>query len=230
MTNEALVKRGELPTWLEEFAKLSLRMDDRIRGVLQEVYVPAGRRYGVASGCFFASIEHGTGVRAMIRTGHPAPGLALLRPQIEALLRGDWAWHVADDAWLLDFITPRGDALEGAQFAKRPEKLLEDLAGKAPEKTVKAMTTLVSDLLPTLHSLTHGGLRQIAGVVHGYSYKQIVGALRISNRASMLTLGECLQLCQVEQPAILHEVNRILDEFKECATGPSDAPWETGGA
>lgn len=65
--------------------------------------MPAELRTHIAAACHFTAMEHQCGIALLFSAGHPAPGLALLRPVFETYIRGVWLSDCATDAEIEDY-------------------------------------------------------------------------------------------------------------------------------
>lgn len=109
-------------------------------------------RSQVAGALFSVGLEHHCGIITLVERRLHAPALALLRPQVDAYLRGAWASYCASSEQLESFA--RGDDPPNAdRIIKQLEQHDAFVDGSLNGLKVSAW--------PTLCDYNHGGSRQI---------------------------------------------------------------------
>lgn len=211
------VLRGELPPRLLNLAARSQELDWTVRRLVGELVIPQGVRPGVASALYTLSLEHGTGVLSLLSAGNTGSALALLRPQAEALGRACWARYVAGDQWLDQLVDDLVPSERPSQFHKRPERILEDLHGKAPPFILNSLGIVLSDkLMACLHDLTHGGRSMIFGQARGHVAEILLECILLSNAITNHAAAELVSLCTPPGSQIARRLNKLSRAYRDC--------------
>ncbi|MGN6457135.1 MAG: DUF6988 family protein [Achromobacter mucicolens] len=134
------------------------------------------------------SIEYGLAIQALL-PALPAPGIALLRPQYESLVRATWACHSASGPELDRLLAPL--TAESQQAAKKLPSVPEMLAAlekSGPKGASRLLARARSRMNDGLNSFIHGGIVPFARQREGYPDALLIAVLQNSNGFSMLAL------------------------------------------
>jgi len=164
----------------------ALQIAEELGNRLHGLRLPNDRRSRVAFACFAVAQQHHSAILILLNLENPlqATAFALLRPTLEATLRGEWVLHCATDQEVKTF------ALGGEKqvsMSKVVRKLEE--AGPAAD----SHRILYKALWPILSAYTHTYEHQVQhwlspdGVAPNYSAEQV--AWVITNSTA------CLALC-----------------------------------
>lgn len=143
---------------------------------LNGIEAPTSRRNRVALGSLHLAMEHGEAIPILIASGLIGSASSLLRPMLEAYVRGVWFSYRASEDQLTEFtqeICPSLSLLLGE--VEKVEGYDTGLFSSIREKHLKI-----------LHSLTHGGFVQIVrrqdgeGVAANYDADEIDETLEFS--------------------------------------------------
>ena len=154
-------------------------------------------RTWMAATLYHLSIGHQFGIHALVRDGINGSATALVRPQLEAYLRGLWVRHIADD-----------DALSAVERNERDLPGVRAIIAKLPadhERVRDIVTPIWSDLC----DYTHGGFIQIAARAHetgiGEQYRPGHMEILLATSCTLLVLG-AVGMAELMQDESLGEV------------------------
>jgi hypothetical protein len=163
------------------------------------------------------SMEHATAAMLLVQNEMEAPGMALLRPQFESLVRAFWLMYSASKAQVEKLAMPLTEAT-----ARRGDDLpmLSEML-KRLEATPEAPTHIVAQLQEykditwkALNSFTHGGIHPLSKYVTGYPPKLVLDTLCNSNGIFMMAAQLlCILTGAPENQA---QWRKLIDEFTEC--------------
>lgn len=144
-----------------------------------------------SAGCWHVAIEHHQGVVALVQDGIWGSALALLRPQFEAYVRGEWLMHAATDA---DIERAGRDEFPNDFFGR----IVRDLEQPGLLKKARggpALSNIKGEPWQRLCSLTHTGFHQIGaritpeGIGCEFPESEITDALGISDLVALMSMG-----------------------------------------
>lgn len=88
---------------ISQSAKWVNSCSDLVDGVI----VKSEDRYRIAAGLFHLSMEHHGSIHLLIVNKHYGSAFALLRPQLEAFIRGAWFHHCANNKHIDEYKNDR---------------------------------------------------------------------------------------------------------------------------
>jgi hypothetical protein len=145
------------------------------------------KRLQLAGACWHVAAEHSQAIVVLLNEGLNASALAMIRPMIEAFVRGLWLQSGASDAQV--------DAAERDQF---PNDFFGEIMGgieRSGGLTVGAFATpQTRDWWRRLCSLTHTGYQQIAprltteGLGYNYPDQMLIDALDLADTVALATV------------------------------------------
>ncbi|MGE8655124.1 MAG: DUF6988 family protein [Achromobacter sp.] len=139
---------------------------DASRRLMRTGHGIAGGRANMAFGMLNVALEHQDGIHALAALGHHHSALALLRPAIDAQIRGIWLYHCASEDQLRQFYD-HGVAIPGYR------DLTAEVSSTAPEY-IRFWEFLAKSAPHNLkHDFTHGGREQLLS-----SIDQLTGDLQ----------------------------------------------------
>ena len=169
---------------LEEALKKSERWMVECNSLLKGTSFPPTDRNWVAITLQHLSIEHHQGVHVLLDRNVVGSALALLRPQLEAYIRGVWFHYCATDKQVRDFKRGKGRLPEFGQLIEAIEKIDGYDCG--------TLSAFKKDVYGVFNDFTHGGSIQVRArisggeVVSSYLPEHVLGALSESMKLSML--------------------------------------------
>lgn len=152
------------------------------------------------------SMEHYGSILQLMKTGHVGSGLALLRPQFEALVRGRW-YHVC------------ASAEQKEKFMKGGEppsvyKMIEQIE-KVSGCNDSGLIGLKESIWTEMHSFTHGGIEQASWriteneITSDFSDDIKMRLLHIANALGLTAIGYVCAITDSNEAAI-----NIANQFK----------------
>lgn len=185
---------------------------------LTESFEPyPGLHFELAFQSALLSMEHATAAMLLMQNGMGAPGIALLRPQFESLVRAFWLMYSASEAQVEKLSMPltietarRGDDLPMLS------DMLKRLAvtPEAPAHIVAQLNAYKDIAWKALNSFTHGGIHPLSKFVTGYPPKLIFDSLCNSNGILMMAAQLLCILTGVPENQI--PWRKLRDEFTDC--------------
>jgi hypothetical protein len=143
------------PAWpasLQQAWKAAVELANFVAAELDETKLPASDRMRAAGAAWWVSLEHHSSIILLVLNAKHASAYALLRPQIDAYLRGLWLSVSASEAELAGFLS--GDRSPGGdKLARR----LEAEGCFDPD----SLTAIQKQIWATVCDYTHTGSRQI---------------------------------------------------------------------
>jgi hypothetical protein len=168
-------------------------------------------RSRVGVGLLHLAMEHHKGIHTLVDLGVLGSAFALLRPQIEAFVRGAWYFHCATDIQIAKFVAGG----EPPSFSQMNRDLQQQVLGF--EKPID--DSITKDGWRALCDFTHGGSLQVKGritqeeVTHRFKVNDIVGLLETSTSLSLLAAVRFAEIAKDEQLANdLYQAYKKLDE------------------
>ena len=169
--------------------------------------IPPGDRTNAAFSYGRIALEHGSAFQHLLAVDNPAPALALVRLQYEAVLRGSWILYAAPATWLEDFKSQGAHGRKETTLFPKVFEMLDQLDMSPAESVLpQSLRALKDRAWDALNSYTHGGLRLMVRALDGFEPALLMWMLRTTN-----------SLCYVAAQLICHVANdparsnRILD-------------------
>jgi hypothetical protein len=183
-------------TALEDAIDKSKRWMEQAHSLIDGRSFPTSDRNRVAVSLFHLCIEHHQGIHTLVDHGVIGSAFALVRPQLEAYVRGAWFAVCATDVDVARFLRDEGPPRIGI--------LIENLEEKEAYKS-GSLRRMKAELWDTLCGLTHGGYIQVLArnredeIVQRYLLPHITGLIKASPILSYLA---CVGMAAVldEQP------------------------------
>lgn len=155
--------------------------------LLSGIHFDTTNRRRVALALLHLSVEHQTGIHVLVDNGVIGSAFALIRPQLEAFVRGAWYHRCASDEQVLAFI----------KGAKPPEisqliSALENLEAFDG----RLLSSVKASAWGNLCDFTHGGTTQVKArvtadeITSNYKHEHICGMLESSAALSLLATVE----------------------------------------
>lgn len=205
---------------LDALLMRSTELQDALMGPLRldetyELRVPA---YGAKTSFLAAelSLEHGSGLRALLATGHPRSATGALRMQYESMVRSAWALWAAtpDEIDLLEQeLTPEAEdaAKQVGEYGAMKKSLK---ASSCPEVLLGQLEEFDRISWRSLNSYVHGGIHALKRGEDGFPLWLAIQILRTSN--GLMTMAAAMLSKLSGEDRGLADINRLLPQFKEC--------------
>lgn len=138
-----------------------------VRDVVNRTCSENGPRNIMSYSLYLLAYEHARSIMFLAQKKHNSSALALLRPTMEALLKGAWVAHGASDALLQKWV-------HDLQLTQTEPKfplfqVLYNSVEKNTPSDLRAAITALYEAFPQEHrnDWTHGGIFQITQQLHG---------------------------------------------------------------
>lgn len=176
-----------------------------------------GERFVPAYQCALMSIEHSSGMLALLSMGLPNAALALLRPQFETLVRGVWLLYAADEKWIQQYHAPLTEAsAKAAGRAPGVKEMFDELMAieRADVRAVVANLDQYRDVnWSALNSFTHGGKHPMSRAALGYPDELVANVVRNANGLVCLAAQLAAILSGKDN---MDPIRRLHDEYGDC--------------
>lgn len=185
---------------------------------LTESFEPfPGLHFELAFQSALLSMEHAMASMLLLQSEMEAPGMALLRPQFESLVRVIWLVYAASEAQVEKLAMPLTEATarRGDDLPMLSE-MLKRLEGTpdAPAHIVAQLQAYKDITWKALNSFTHGGIHPLAKYVTGYPPKLVFDTLCNSNGIFMMATQ--LLCILTGAPENQTQWRKLIDEFTDC--------------
>lgn len=187
---------------------------------LEEYPQPADHRLRVAFQLSVLSFEHGTAVRNLIAAQLIVPALALLRPQLETLVRMDWIRCVAGEGWVESYVGVDAPGFNDRREFCGIDSLIEDLSSAPDCIHAGAYIKFRDEALPLFHSLTHGGVEAV-NLTNGLDDQTQLHYLRVSNYMTLVASEVLAIVIGMEARA---RINAVALQFDDYLRDPNYSP------
>jgi len=189
----------------------------QVAGHLAQLTAYPEQRFDLVLKSALLSAEHGAGAFVLVTGGLHASGYTLVRPQFEALVRGIWLMHAANDTWIEKLSRPLNK--ETAEAAKDALMVAEMLKGLRKSETVPSglldqIETCRNVMWKALNSYNHGGFHPLARFQTGYPLQLSYDVLRNSN--AMLAIASQLAAIVTGDPQNMVPVRTLHTDFADC--------------
>lgn len=126
-------------------------------------------------------LEHGQSLRILVRHGHLASAIALLRVQLDAVIRVVWVHFAADDQWVQEAMTfqPQGPFKDPTHNLTMTD-LLDGIERDAPAELHRQLAEFKNAAWPALNSYVHSGIWPVAQRLAGDEIRGAIQTLRNS--------------------------------------------------
>jgi hypothetical protein len=159
--------------------------------------------------------EHAAVLRSALGGNAPVTAAALLRLQLEALVRAAWLLYAANDLHIEKLAQPISD--ESEQAAKNipgSQEMLASLAARAPIGLVGPLVEMNDSIRHPLNSYVHAGLHPIRRRLAGFPKDLVFLLLRNSN-GLLLETYRVMALLHSSQP-LMDTVTAVHLQFRDC--------------
>lgn len=164
------------------------------------------------------SIEHSSGMLALLSMGLPNAALALLRPQFETLVRGVWLLYAADEKWVRQYHAPLSEAsVKEADRAPSVKEMFDQLAAieRSDVRAVVANLGQYRDVnWKALNSFTHGGKHPMSRSAVGYPDELVANVVRNAN--GLVCLAAQLAATLSGDTSNMDAIRGLHDEYGDC--------------
>ncbi len=180
-----------------------------------ELCAPA---YGVKTAFLAAelSLEHGSGLRMLMATGHPRSATAAMRMQYEAMVRSAWALWAATPAEIdlleQDLTTESEVATRQVGEYGAMKKALR--TSGCPEVLKEQLATFDEISWRALNSYVHGGIHALRRGDDGFPLWLALQVVKTSN--GLVTMAAAMLSKLSGEDTGLAEINRLLPGFQDC--------------
>ncbi len=129
--------------------------------------------------------EHGRSVQMLVERGHLASAIALLRVQLDAIIRIVWIHYAATDDWVQSVV-----ALQPGGLSKDPTNalsvndMLRGIQAKAPAELHRQLAEFKTAAWPALNSYIHSGIWPVVQRMRGNEIEGAIQTLKNSNGLS----------------------------------------------
>lgn len=131
------------------------------------------------------ALEHGRSLRLLIARGHLASALALIRIQLDSIIRTVWIHFCANDEWVRSATTfHAGKPIKEPTHALTMTDLLTGIQQAAPAELHRQLSEFKTAAWPALSSYVHSG---IWPVLHGIAGDEEAGSIQTLRNSCGLT-------------------------------------------
>jgi hypothetical protein len=197
-------------TELHDALMEALRMD--------ETFELAAPLHGVGTAFLAAelSLEHGSGLRALMATGHPRTAAATVRMQFEAVVRSAWAVWAATpreiDLLEQDLTFASEEAAKRVGVYAAMKSALK--ASNCPSVLLEQVATFDEVIWKSLNSYVHGGIHALKRGEEGFPLWLALQIVKTSN--GLVTMAVALLSKLTGEDRGLAEINQLLPAFQDC--------------
>lgn len=173
----------------ESLRELIPLLNERIGNLL----IPPGRRAQLAVSCFAIALEHQHAIAGLLEWKLHASAFALVRPLLEATVKGTWIAHSATDSAIEKHA-------RGGELPAVSDMLSHLRSSRLPPEVQGLLAFIKSDGWQIFSSLTHAGFAQVrrwvspTGVEPTYPEEELE---EVANLASLLGLISCLEAARL---------------------------------
>lgn len=178
----------------------------------QELSFRSDARTTAAARCFQLALEHHASIVLLVESNQFGSALALLRPTLEAYIRGLWLARKASDRQLQHYMN------DGTLKISNLISEVETLPIYAEPKF-----RTWSSIVTALHSYTHSGVLAIQfrysdlAIEPAYSDEAIEEVLRFSREVASFTAAELIELSENGEGRI-DQLESIVDTLKQLVS------------
>jgi hypothetical protein len=197
-------------TELQDALMEALRMDD--------TFELSAHAYGVTTAFLAAelSLEHGSGLRMLMATGHPRSATAAMRMQYEAMVRSAWALWAATpvqiDLLEQDLTRESEAAARQVGECRAMKTALRD--SDCPAVLWDQLATFDEVSWRSLNSYVHGGIHALRRGDEGFPLWLALQVVKTSN--ALVTMAAAMLSKLSGEDRGLAEINRLLPTFADC--------------
>ena len=165
------------------------------------------------------SLEHWSSVRSLLAEAALSSAIVVHRAQFEAAVRSIWLTYAATDENVSKFSQDLSvESEQAAKNAPTVERMMEQIALKAPKPASEALRRLKSNSWRAMNSYAHAGIHPLRRHQVGYPVAIIHSALCNSNGLGVLSLMQAVVLGG-EQPLQQHLIE-VATRHPQCMPPP----------
>jgi hypothetical protein len=185
---------------------------DALTGALEGTPIPDTDRAHIAQALCGIAVSHGHALHLLLLHENPTSALALVRLNYEALVRANWVWFGADDAWVARFAGP---VMENAEPAfPRMDPMLHALTPIAACVLAQTLVELKARAWDAMNSYTHGGQRQIARYQGAYDEDMLEEVVRTVNALLWYAARTVFHITENVEAG--QRILVVYDNFQDC--------------
>lgn len=205
------------PDELEQTLARSMALHEAVLELTEALEPHPGLRIVLAFQSTLLSMEHATASMLLTQSEMEAPGMALLRPQFESLVRAFWLMYSASEAQVEKLAMPLTEATarRGDDLPMLSEMLKQlEATPEAPRHIVAQLQAYKDITWKALNSFTHGGIHPMSKFVTGYPPRLVFDTLCNSNGIYMMAAQLLCVLTGI--PKKQTQLGKLVDEFTDC--------------
>jgi len=178
---------------------------------IDDISLNATRSNRLAAAAFHIALTHHSSVVALVEQGRHVSGFALIRPEIDAYIRGLWLGFLASDEEI--------ERITKADRAPSTPELMDRLE-KAGYFDAKALTSMVPTMWPVVCDFTHTGIRALVrhltptSIEPLFEDEEIVEALGSADAWALMAATGIAGLAGDDSLSL-----RLLEKCRVCSTG-----------
>ena len=169
--------------------------------IIDDLSFDTSKRLQLSVSLLMHSIDIHSAIHTLVKFGVVGPAYALVRPQLEAYVRGSWFARCASDDQISSFIA-----------GKEPPKineLISDIKNVCPELG-NSLEKCKNKLWKKLNDLTHGGIIQVKGRCTATEIKQNFTKQDIAN---LLTSVATMSFCASKELAEVTNNQSVIEKL-----------------
>lgn len=167
---------------LDDLVERSNAFDHALQGLLAGARNNGSPRSTLTVSMCVLAVEHGQSLRILIAHGNLTSAIALLRVQLDAIIRIFWIHYAATDDWVHAAVTHRpGGTLRDPTNALSANEMLKGIQSRAPPELHHQLAEFKNAAWPALNSYIHSGIWPIAQRLIGDEVEGAIQTLKNSN-------------------------------------------------
>ena len=210
-------------TSAEQLAPI-LEESERLAAALLELLdelelVNDSNRVATAYAACSLSLEHWSSVRSLLAEAALSSAIVVHRAQFEAAARSVWLTYAATDENVAKFSQELSiDSEQAAKNAPQVDRMMDQIAQKAPKPACEALQRFKSNSWRALNSYAHAGIHPLRRHQAGYPVALVHNVLCNSNGLGVLS---CMQAVVLggEQPLQQHLLD-LAGRHPQCMPPP----------
>ena len=177
-----------MQTALAESADISNWIDSSVHNLA----VPSGDREAMAAALFDLVHEHHKSIQLLLKSNLPGSAFSLVRPTLEAYVRGVWLLRCASDKEVENF---KNDKIIGKDFGD----LIKEIEAR-PGYDVDVLSKVKKDAWGAMCSYAHGGFLQVVRrmtpgqITPNYSEDEMFEVIKSSSAIALLAASEIFSM------------------------------------
>ncbi|MDH1009634.1 hypothetical protein N5J43_18420 [Pseudomonas nicosulfuronedens] len=163
------------------------------------------------------SLTHGSGLRRLIAVGNAVSATALLRLQFEALVRGIWLWHAANELQIEKITSPlTTESEQAAKGLPGLDEMIKKLANtpSVPPMAISQLKHFQDVQVKALNSYIHGGIHPLRRHAEGFPLPLALQVLKSSN--GLAVMAAMMMAILTGSPEVCAAVRELQIKFKGC--------------